>query len=70
LAATGLIRRKLHGYAEFFQHLHRGAGDIIVKGITQTSAHEEHTVADWTGRGHGDEDRRFRDRRQKKRGEG
>ena len=53
LAATGLVFRKLDGQAEVFEHFDGGAGDVVVKGITEAGAHEEHAFAERAGGGIG-----------------
>ena len=43
LAAAGLVIGKFYGHPEVLKHFDGGPRDIVVKGIAEASAHEEHT---------------------------
>ena len=53
LAAAGLVFGELDGDAEVFEHFDGGAGDVIVEGIAEAGAHQEHAFAEWAGSGIG-----------------
>ena len=55
LAAAGLIFRENDGNTKMFKHFDGRTGDIVIKGITEAGAHQEHAFAERAGGriGHG-----------------
>ena len=42
LPAASLVFREFHGDSEVFEDFHGGPRDVVVKGIAEAGAHEEH----------------------------